>query len=247
MMFRNTFIGILIVLAIWEAIAMAGIFSPIFFASPLEVFREAPHMIHEKAFQEDVASTIGRVLASLAISAVIGIPIGIAIGYFARFYSYFTEILDFFRSIPPIVIYPLLMISLGPGDVSRIGTAVFGSIAVILLLTSKGVYQQDSTRRDFYKSRGATTFQIIREIVVYEGLPHIMTGLRTAASLSLIVIIVTEMLFGGESGLGARVQQVQITSNIPDLFFTIIVIGLLGLCLNKLLIYVEERLVTWKS
>ena len=60
------------------------------------------------------------------------------------------------------------------------------------------------------------------------------------------MIVVTEMLVGGRHGLGARVQQVQITSNIPDLFVTIIVIGIIGIILNKLLIYLDKKFVSWK-
>ena len=60
------------------------------------------------------------------------------------------------------------------------------------------------------------------------------------------MIVVTEMLVGGKNGLGARVQQVQITSNIPDLFVTIILIGILGIFLNKLLMYSDKKFVSWK-
>lgn len=54
------------------------------------------------------------------------------------------------------------------------------------------------------------------------------------------------MLVGVRSGLGARVQQVQITSNIPDLFTTIIIIGIIGILLNKLLIFFDKKLIYWK-
>jgi len=73
-----------------------------------------------------------------------------------------------------------------------------------------------------------------------------MTACRAASSLALIVIVVTEMLMGGQNGLGARVQQVQITSNIPDLFCTIIIIGFVGVILNKMFNWLEKRLVFWK-
>jgi NitT/TauT family transport system permease protein len=59
--------------------------------------------------------------------------------------------------------------------------------------------------------------------------------------------VVTEMLVGAQYGLGTRVQNVQITGNIPDLFVTIIVIGLIGVIFNKSFIWLDKRLVFWKS
>jgi len=240
-------IGIGSVLVLWQIIAMLGIFNPIFFASPIEVGQEATVMLQQPDIYNDIFATFYRVILSVLIAVIIGLPLGIALGYFSRLYQFVGEIVDFLRSIPPIVIYPLLLISLGPGDASRIGTAVFGSIAVLILIISQGLFQQDKTRQVFFKSRGVSTIRLLKEVVWYEALPHTMTALRTATSISLVVIVVTEMLVGGRHGLGARVQQVQINSNIPDLFATIILIGLIGIILNKLLIWFEIKYVFWKT
>jgi len=160
--------------------------------------------------------------------------------------GYISPVFDFFRSIPPLVIYPLLLISIGPSDASRIGTAVFGSTTLFLLIIVQGLSQKDRLRVSFFRTRGASVLTLFKDIIFYEALPFIMTACRAASSLALIVIVVTEMLMGGQNGLGARVQQVQITSNIPDLFCTIIIIGFVGVILNKMFNWLEKRLVFWK-
>lgn len=77
--------------------------------------------------------------------------------------------------------------------------------------------------------------------------PHVMIALRTAVSLSIIIIVVTEMLVGAQYGLGTRAQNVQKTNNIPDLFVTIMTIGFIGVVLNKTLVWMDRKLVYWKS
>ena len=240
-------IGILALVAMWQLVAWLNLFNPIYFASPIEVFTEAMKMINAGTIFTDIYFTLYRLLFSMFIAIIFGLPIGLLLGYFASIYRYFGEIVDFLRSIPPIVIYPLLLIILGPGDSSRIGVAVFGAVVVLILIISKGLFQQSPLRKQFFKAMGATRSQILKYIVWYEALPHIMLALRTAVSLSLIIVVVTEMLVGARYGLGTRVQNVQITANIPDLFTTIIIIGLVGVLLNKILISLDRKFVFWKT
>jgi NitT/TauT family transport system permease protein len=194
----------------------------------------------------DLGGTLYRLGISLLITAGIGIPAGIALGYFSHSYEYVGNIIDFLRSIPPIALYPLLLIAVGIGDESRIGVAVFGSLVVLLLIISRGLYQQSPLRRQYFAALGANTWEVLRDVVWYEALPYIMVALRTATSLAIIVVVVTEMLVGAHYGLGTRVQNVQITSNIPDLFVTLLIIGCIGVLLNTLLTVLERKLITWK-
>lgn len=231
---------------IWQIISWIGFLNPIYFASPLEVFFEFKKILLEKFIYFDIFYTFYRVILTIIISMIIGIPLGILFGYFSKLYKYFSGIMDFLRSIPPIVVYPLLLISVGADDWSRIGVAVFGSVIVIILIISKGLSSEDLLMRKMFKRIGAGRFEIIKKVIWYESLPYIMLAFRTTISLSVIIIIVTEMLVGARYGLGVRVQNVQITSNIPDLFATIIIIGLLGVVLNKVAVLMDKKMVFWK-
>ena len=246
MNFKKTFLGIFGMVVLWQTIHWANIFNPIFFASPFEVILEFYEMIFNLEIFLDLLHTFYRLFLSISIACVFGIPLGILLGYYSRSYEYFEEIIDFFRSIPPIVIYPILLIALGPGDASRIGVAAFGSLTVLILIISKGLFQQSILRRKYFLALGLSKKEVLKKIIFYESLPHIMTGLRTSVSLSIIIIVVTEMLVGARYGLGTRVQNVQITSNIPDLFATIIIIGFMGIILNKILVYLDKKFIFWR-
>ena len=240
-------LGIIGLVIVWQLAAWSNLFNLIYFASPIEVFREGVIMFQDGHIFNDIYFTLYRLLSSVIIASIFGVPIGLLLGYFSQTYHYFGEVLDFLRSVPPIVIYPLLLIVLGPGDISRIGVAIFGAIVVLILIISKGLFQQSPLRKKFFKAMGANQLQILKHVVWYEALPHIIIALRTAVSLSLIIVVVTEMLVGAKYGLGVRVQNVQITANIPDLFATIIIIGFIGVLLNKILISIDKKFVFWKT
>lgn len=245
--FVKQIIGILIIILVWQFVSWADILNPIYFASPLEVFNEVLQMFQSNGILLDLLFTFYRIIVSMIIASLVGIPLGIILGYFSNIYEYIGEFVDFLRSIPPIVIYPLLLIVVGTGDASRIGVALFGAIVVLILIISKGMFLQSPLRQKYIAALGANKKQVLKHVIWYEALPHIMIALRTAVSLTIIIVVVTEMLVGARYGLGTRVQNVQITSNIPDLFATIIIIGLIGIILNKILISIDQRLVFWKQ
>lgn len=244
---KEKIIGVLGFILLWQVVSWVEIFNPIYFSSPIETIKEAVIIFSESSIYLDIWNTLYRILITIIVSMFIGVPLGIILGYYYIFYKYVSGIIDFLRSIPPIVLYPLLLIMLGSGDVSRIGVAVFGSTIVVILIIAKGLSGESVLRRNFFKSMGANKFQILKQVVWYESLPHIMLALRTMISLSIIIIIVTEMLVGSKYGLGVRVQGVQVTSNIPDLFTTIIVIGLLGVVINKTAGFLEKKYIFWKG
>ena len=72
-------------------------------------------------------------------------------------------------------------------------------------------------------------------------------GLRTAVSLALVVIVVAEMFIGGDDGLGKRIIDSQITFDMPQLYGTILVSGVLGYGLNLFFLTLESRLVHWSG
>jgi NitT/TauT family transport system permease protein len=243
---KNGVLGTLLIVALWQLAATTGIFSDIYFASPLETATEGAKLLSRGEIYKDLFFTLLRILASVVLSVAIGVPLGIALGYSARLYQLLNQPLDFFRSVPPIVFYPLLLVSLGPGESSRIATATLASSVMVVLIVSTGLIQQERLRAEYFLALGTSKPQLFKDIVWYEALPGIITALRAAASWTVIVIIVTEMLVGPKFGLGARVQSVQIFNNIPDLFFTIIVIGLIGVGLNYLFEWLNRKVVFWK-
>ena len=80
-------------------------------------------------------------------------------------------------------------------------------------------------------------------------MPSIVVGIRLALSISMIIVIVTEMLIGAEHGLGTRIQSIQIasTARTPGLFGMVLVIGIIGFILNIFFIYLERKLGKWKN
>ena len=102
------------------------------------------------------------------------------------------------------------------------------------------------TRRKMAAVFGASKFQIFRLIIIImDALPQIFVGLRLALAQSLIVTVVSEMFIGTDFGLGQRVYDSYLTNSVTTLYALLIVLGVIGYGANKLLVFLESRIVFW--
>ncbi|MCW2942939.1 MAG: nitrate transporter permease [Actinomycetia bacterium] len=85
----------------------------------------------------------------------------------------------------------------------------------------------------------------IRLIVIPSALPKVFAGFRLALSLSLILMVFSELLPGTENGIGFELTDAQSRSDLPTLWSAIMLLGILGYLFNSILLAVERRVLAW--
>ena len=243
----KTLVGIIALLLIWEGISYSGLIKPIFLPSPIEVVTSFISLVGTYDFYRHISYTLCRTFISFLLAALIGIPIGMAIGYFSKIKGYFEFAIDFFRTMPSPALIPLALVILGIGDISKIAVATFSVSLIIIINTIYGVQSIKKTRRGVFSVLHASKYQEFKKLILPESTPFIFSGLRTALSINLIIIIVTEMLIGTHFGLGYIIQTEQLMYNIPEMYSYIIVAGIIGFLLNKSILAIEKRFLFWVS
>jgi NitT/TauT family transport system permease protein len=201
-------------------------------------------IISAKVFP-DLWATVYRTVLGFGIASVFGIISGLVIGKYAKIYKTFEIVIDFFRSLPATAMFPLFLLIFGIGSASKIAIAIFISFWIVLLNSAYGVIHSSKTRTKVAKSLGATDWQIFRDITVMEALPQIVVGLRTAISLSLIVVVVSEMFIGSTSGIGQKIYDSYLTYETTNLYAWLLIVGLVGYILNNFFVFFEKRTLHW--
>ena len=158
----------LIVFLCWFGISITGFINPIYFATPGEVFNVLVGITNNNLILDSLF-TFQRIVLAIIISSIIGIPSGLFLAHTQKAKEYAQGTLDFFRSIPPIVFYPLALIILGPFDSSRIAVAVFGSVIVTILIITHGVPKESQLRKDYFRSIGAKNL-FLRDVAWFQSL-----------------------------------------------------------------------------
>lgn len=242
---KNALCGAMILLLAWWLVSALKLADSFFLPGPVETIANLANLIVTGSILPDLAFTLGRVVAAFLVALAVGLPAGLVLGSSKRLYGRFEFLIDFFRSIPATAMFPLFLLVLGIGDESKIAVAAFTSALIIMFNTAHGVMHSKKARVLAAKLMGATKTQIFRHISFWESLPQTFAGIRTAISLSLIVVIVTEMFIGTHAGLGKRIIDAQYVYNIKEMYSVIIITGIIGYSLNMVIALIEKKMIRW--
>lgn len=240
------FVGLIVFFICWMTFASLNLVNPIFIPDPISVFKKLGDLLITKFFFTDFFATTYRFVIGLIISIIVGIPLGLFLGYYKSIYSTLELLFDFFRSIPATALFPLSILLFGIGNGAKIALVSFSSTLILLLNTYYGVINASKVRFDVLKIYNQNNLSIFKNLLIYEALPNIFTGIRVTASLALILVIVTEMFIGTQSGLGKRLIDAQTTYRIEELYALIIFIGFFGYFVNQFVIFIEKKNIKWK-
>ncbi len=238
-------VPIALILLAWWAVTRLHLVDAVVLPTPWSVARALAAMTHDRVLA-DVALTIARVVGALAIAAVIGIPLGLLLGYRRRWYAMVEGPVHALRSIPASALFPLFLIVAGVGETSIVALAAYPSLLVILVNTVSGAALANKRRLYQAKLFELSSFETLTEILVYEALPNIFDGLRTAASYAMVLVIAVEMFVGlGDRGLGRAIYAYQATYRIPETYAAVIMAGIIGILLNLIVNLLQDRMLCW--
>lgn len=235
------------VLILWWALTAFEVINPLFLP-PLGKVGLALSELSATGIYWDAFTTTYRAVLGLVISVLVAVPVGLIMGRNASLYQYIELPADFFRSIPSSALFFLFILIFGIGDASKIAVVFYGCSLILLVNAVYGARptREKQDRINMLRSFGATNWQIFRLAVIPDALPHIAAGIRVCASLSLVLVIVTEMFLGASSGLGKVIYDAYLAYRIPQMYVVIIVLGLLGFAINKFCVLLERRATFWQ-
>lgn len=239
--------GVLALLAVWAALSFPRLVDPLYLPSPLAVLKEFSTSMLSGVLPKHAGATLYRLAIGFSVGSLIGIPVGLVMGYSKRVYGAMEALVELFRAIPVIALFPLFLILFGLGNVSKFAITAWSSSLIILLNTMYGVQHSSPTRRMVARSLGASERQIFYKVVLREALPDILVGARTGVSIALIVVLMTEMFLGTTTGLGQMIYNAQLMYATPTVYVGILITGILGYAVNLGLLIIQRRFAHWDN
>jgi ABC-type nitrate/sulfonate/bicarbonate transport system permease component len=213
---------------------------------PLDVISSLVSLLSEQDLVVDLTRTIVRLLTALAIAIGVGIPLGLIFGLESRLYAYVEGVIHALRSVPGAALFPLALLIVGIGETSIITLATYNSLMVIIIHTVSGTLVANERRLQQAKALGAGSWSLATEVLFWEALPHVLSGVRVAAGYTLALIIAVEMFIGNTpSGLGRKIFDFQAAYRTPEVYATIALTAAVGVGVNLALTLLERRLLRW--
>ncbi len=240
------FLGIVVFILIWFFISHIGKDQfRLYLASPEETISSLVFLIRNQELALDTVATLARTISAFLPAVFFGVTLGFLLGSNRLLLNTFEILIEFFRSIPATALLPIFILAFGISDVARVGVAFFISFWVMLINTIYGITHMTKARTKVAQSMKASSLQIFKYVIVWEILPYIFSGLRLAISISLVIVVISEMVIGPKYGLGIRLLESQQTFKVGNLYAIMVVTGMMGFVLNKAILYFERDIIHW--
>ena len=189
-------------------------------------------------------STIGSVAAGLAIASVVGVLLGLLLGSSDRLYATFRWVIEFLRPLPAVSLVPFAILLLGIGPTTTIAAAAYAALWPVVFNTYYGVRDCNPVSIDSARTFGLTRPEVLRRVVLPHALPGVLTGIRVASAISLILVITVELLTSA-GGVGYFISFMQGAIRVPEMYAGVLVVGVLGYLISLGVEALERRLLFW--
>jgi ABC-type nitrate/sulfonate/bicarbonate transport system permease component len=234
-----------ILLLAWEFGSRANPKIQLYFPPVSQILTALTQLILSGQLAKHTVITLSRFFEGYFLSAVIAVTLGIVLGYFRWLHSLLETLIEFLRPMPSVAIIPVAILLLGLGDSMIVAVTVYASIWSILINTIEGVRHIEPTLIDTARTFGLRRRRILWQVVLPAASPYIVTGLRIALSIALILVTTAEMIVGS-SGLGFFILDEERSMNSGNMYAGIILVAVLGYALNRLFLALEEKAMKWR-
>ncbi|HET6301828.1 ABC transporter permease [Microbacterium sp.] len=236
--------GIAGFLVTWQLLPTLGVVNPAYFPTATDTIAQLFALSRDLEFWRNVGRTLTSWALGLLIATVLAVVLGTIIGLvpFLRRATHTT--VEFLRPIPSVALIPLAILMFGYQLQAALLIIVFASFWQVFIQVLYGVADVDAVARDTARSYGLTRGAQIRSVVFPTALPYLMTGLRLAATVALILAITAEM-FMSVPGLGRAIMIARESGQWTTVYALVIVTGVLGLLVNIGFRAIERRSLAW--
>lgn len=233
-------------LGIWEYLSRNGTFPTIILPPPTAIITAAHSLLTSQFLYphlwDSVSASVYGFFIGSALAFVLGIPLGIS-EFLRRVFSPFVIA---FTSIPKVTLAPVFIVWLGFDIKAKVVMAALICFFPVFVNTIAGLAYLDPKGLNMMRSLGASRLRILTKLALPAALPSMFAGLRTATTLAVIGVVVSEFV-GSASGLGYLLALNSFQLKTATVYVLIALYALLGWALFSIVDVVGRKVVFWQA
>ncbi|MCD6108945.1 MAG: ABC transporter permease [Thermoplasmata archaeon] len=227
---------------LWEIIVDVGLIT--FIPSPHELLvRFYQLSIQKNILEKHLYYSFYRLIIGYLLATIFGIGVGVLIGVKKIVSDIFSPVLGLLISIPTIAWVPVLLITFGLGDKTVIIAIFLGGFFEVAYSTIHGIRMVDKNLVNAARIMGADRLKIFSHVLLPGAMTSIIPGLRLAIGYSWRALVGAEMLAAMVRwGIGKMIYEARFWNDIVTMFLGLVVIGIMGMLLDKFIMgYIEKE------
>ncbi len=234
---------LMMLLGIWEGVVRIGGIQPYILPAPSDVIKA---LISEMSVLfPNMLVTLYEGAVGLLFATILALALAVIIDFAPLIKRAVYPVLVISQTIPTIAIAPLFLIWFGFGILPKVIVVVLVCFFPIVISLIDGMEAVDKDLLNHFQLMGATKFKRFLHLKLPFGLLNFFSGLRIAATYSIMGAIIGEWL-GGNQGLGVYMTRAKSVYAIDKMFAAIVLIILMSMILFAVIGGIERIVTPWK-
>ncbi|MCY6958007.1 ABC transporter permease [Clostridium brassicae] len=231
-----------IIIGIWQFVVDKGIVESYILPSPKEVivtlFKILPNI------KQHIYVTLKEAMFGFGISIILALILAVLMDNIKVIRNSIYPILVISQTIPTVVLAPLFGMWFGFGMLPKVIIVVLVCFFPIVISLMDGLNSVDKDMVNLLRSMGASKFQIFKIVKFPSSMVNFFSGLRIAATYSIMGAVVGEWV-GANEGLGFYMMRVKHSFAMDKVFAVVLIIILLSMFLFGILFLIQYMLTPW--
>lgn len=236
--------GVLTFLLAWELTSRTGLVDPTYLPPATEVLVRLGLNATLTGFWISLGQTLTSWALGMLLAFVVAAPLGVVIGLSPFLMRATRSTVEFLRPIPSVGLIPLAVLVFAVPLQQSLLVVVYGAFWQIFVQVLYGVADVDTVAMATARSYRFGWWQRVRDVVFPTMLPYLVTGVRLAAAVALILVVTTELVIGSP-GLGLEIARSRDAGLYSSTYALVLATGLLGVVINVVVRVAERRLLAW--
>ena len=239
-------IGLILLIAVWEAAGEAGWLNPLYMPRPMAIVTTLVQLFGEGTIWPHLEATFGAAILGLVLGVVVGTVLGIGAALIPILSEFLAPFMLLLNAVPRVVLAPLFVIWFGIGLGSKVMLAFILVAVVIFFTVFTGIRQVDRKLVERITTLGGGRMALLREVYLPSVLAWILGQLKVAVGFAFTGAVVGEFV-AATRGLGYLLSFAQSTYNSALMLAIVVLIVAFVLVIFAITGWFERRLLAWRG
>ena len=233
---------IVLFVLVWQGVASLDSVDDLTLASPSETVTALGD--DWSLLMDNAWVTLEEVLLGLAIAVAAGAALAVAMHLWTPLRDAAYPLLVASQAIPIVVLAPIFVLAFDYGMGPKLAIVALICFFPITVNVLDGLRSTPAELLKLMRSLGASRLQTLRKVELPAALPSFFTGLRVAASISVIGAVFGEWA-GADEGLGRLVLLANNQLQTPRAYAGIVLLTLMAVALFAVATLADRLLCPW--
>lgn len=235
-------------LAAWTIVTEMGWANELFLPKPQAVWaafvKTMTRGYQGATLLQHLGASLYRILTAFALACLVGIPLGVLMGVSRNARALLNPLIEFYRPLPPLGLYTLLVMWLGIGESSKLSLLFLAGLPGIVISTIQAVASVDPVYVRAAQSLGANRRHLLFHVYLPAAGPLILAGMRISLGFTYTVLVAAEIV-AASAGIGWMIWDAAKFLLSDVVIMGLIVLGLTGVVLDLMMRGIARLLMPW--